>query len=66
MLWRWTSILIQTDVFSKILKKTKQTKHYENTPIQIYWKFHHQKLKVLDINFDIFLISAQNIDCGTR
>ena len=20
--------------------------HYENTPIQIYWKFHHQKLKV--------------------
>ena len=20
--------------------------HYENTPIQIYWKFHHQKMKV--------------------
>ena len=20
--------------------------HYEHTPIQIYWKFHHQKLKV--------------------
>ena len=20
--------------------------HYENTPIQVYWKFHHQKLKV--------------------
>ena len=20
--------------------------HYENTPIQIYWKFHHQKLKI--------------------
>ena len=20
--------------------------HYENTPIQIYWKIHHQKLKV--------------------
>ena len=20
--------------------------HYENTPIKIYWKFHHQKLKV--------------------
>ena len=34
-------------------------------PIQIYWKFYHQKNK----NFqkkkasDIFLISAQNIDC---
>ena len=21
-------------------------RHYENTPIQIYWKFHHQKLKI--------------------
>ena len=20
--------------------------HNENTPIQIYWKFHHQKLKI--------------------
>ena len=20
--------------------------HYENMPIQIYWKFHHQKLKL--------------------
>ena len=20
--------------------------HYENTPIQIYWKFYHQKLKI--------------------
>ena len=39
--------------------------HYENTPIEIYRKFHHPKLK----NFrqkksDIFHISAQNIDCG--
>ena len=42
------------------------SKHYENTPIQIYWKFHHQKKNE---NFpiktsDIFHISAQNIDCG--
>ena len=34
-------------------------------PIQIYWKFYHQKKNE---NFqikksDIFLISAQNIDC---
>ena len=39
--------------------------HYENTRIQIYWKFHHQ----INGNFqikssDIFHISAQNIDCG--
>ena len=39
--------------------------HYENTPIQIYWKFHHQKKwKFSDKNSDIFHISAQNIDCG--
>ena len=39
--------------------------HYENTPIQIYWKFHHQKPENFQIkNFDIFHISAQNIDCG--
>ena len=34
-------------------------------PIQIYWKFHHQKLKISDKNSNIvFHISAQNIDCG--
>ena len=39
--------------------------HYENTPIQIYWKFYHQKKwKFSDKNSDIFHISAQNIDCG--
>ena len=38
--------------------------YYENTPIQIYRKFHHYKLKVSDKNSDIFHISAQNIDCG--
>ena len=38
--------------------------HYENTPIQIYRKFHLQKLKKKsDKNSDIFYISAQNIDC---
>ena len=41
------------------------TKHYENTPIQIYRKFHLQKLKIFrHKNSDIFHISAQNIDCG--
>ena len=39
--------------------------HYENTPIQIYWKFYHQKMKLFQIkNSDIFHTSAQNIDCG--
>ena len=39
--------------------------HYENTPILIYRKFHHQNLKFSDKISDIFsYISAQNIDCG--
>ena len=39
--------------------------HYENTPIQIYGKFHLQKnWKFSAKNSDIFHISAQNIDCG--
>ena len=34
--------------------------HYENKPIQIYWKIYHQKKwKFSDKNFDIFHISAQ-------
>ena len=39
--------------------------YYENTPIQIYRKFYHQKNENFQIkNSDIFLISTQNIDCG--
>ena len=39
--------------------------HYENTPIQIYRKFHLQKIEIFQIkNSDIFHFSAQNIDCG--
>ena len=39
---------------------------YENTPIQIYCKFHHQtKSENFQIKILIFFqISAQNIDCG--
>ena len=29
--------------------------HLENTPIQIYWKFHHKKRKVSDKKSDIFI-----------
>ena len=40
-------------------------KHYENTPIQIYWKIHRQKLKVFQIKILIFFIFLlKNIDCG--
>ena len=46
---------------SRIVRKC----HYENNSIQIYRKFHLQKLKNIQIkNSDIFHISAQNIDCG--
>ena len=39
--------------------------HYENTPIQMYWKFYNQIKENFQIkNTDIFHISAQNIDCG--
>ena len=42
-----------------------QTRHYENTSIQIYRNCHLQKLKIFKYkNSDIFHISAQNIDCG--
>ena len=47
------------------LTKQMDTVHYENTPIQIYLKFYHQKKKKFQLkNSDIFHISAQNIDCG--
>ena len=40
-------------------------KHYENKPIQIYWTFYHQKMKIFrKKNPILFHISAQNIDCG--
>ena len=40
-------------------------KHYENKPIQIYWKFYHQKNESFQMkNSNFFHISAQNIDCG--
>ena len=36
---------------------------YKNTPVQIYRKFHLEKLKIFRYkNSDIFHISAQNID----
>ena len=39
-------------------------KHYENTPIQIYRKFHLQKLKFSNKKLWYFHISAKNTDRG--
>ena len=48
-----------------ILYPLTGTVHYENTPIQIYWKLYNQKKGNFPIkNSDIFHIPAQNIDCG--
>ena len=45
-------------------KRPYKARHYENMPIQIYWKFYHQKMNIFQIkNADIFHTSAQNIDC---
>ena len=39
--------------------------HYENTPIQIYWKFYNPKKENFQIKkSEIFHISSQNINCG--
>ena len=46
-------------------KNSSDDQHYENTPIQIYGKFHLPKTENFQIkNSDIFYISVQNIDCG--
>ena len=46
------------------MMRLKLTAHYENTPIQIYRRFHLQKLKIFRWKTGTFHISAQNIDCG--
>ena len=58
-------LLLTKDQKVKTTLSCFQSPHYENTPIQIYGKFHLQKYwKFSDKNSDIFHISAQNIDCG--
>ena len=59
------NVLIPSETwYSKTAFSCWQISRYENTPIQIYWKFHHKKnWKFSDKNSDIFHISAQNIDC---
>ena len=39
--------------------------HYENTPIQIYRKFHLQKLKNFGLKtLIVFIFLLKSIDCG--
>ena len=56
------SYLLSTE--SNLTLKAQISTHYENMPIQIFWKFYHQKIKKSYKNSDIFHVSAQNIDCG--
>ena len=37
--------------------------HYENLPIQIFWKFTTKQCKFSDKTYDIFHNFAQNLDC---
>ena len=60
-----TCSLIRAALLSYCIVLRVYNGHYENTPIQIYRKFHLQKLKIFrQKESDIFHISAQNIDCG--
>ena len=38
--------------------------HYENMPIQIYWKFYHLEMKKNQINTLIFFTFLLKTDCG--
>ena len=47
-------------VDSKSIVSKQKCVHYENTPIQIYWKFRHQKLKKQGSNeFPQFMFWAE-------
>ena len=51
--------------FRELWNSPKARFHYENKPIQIYWKIYLQKTENFQIKIsDICHISAQNIDCG--
>ena len=56
-----------TDNLIKTTQASICSCYYKNMPIQISWKFSTKKWKFSDKNFDVFHISAQNIeniDCG--
>ena len=68
MILVYTVSLIQQilDISRDSKMSLSKIKHYANTPIKMYGKFHLQKTekKKSDKISDIFHISAQNIDCG--
>ena len=60
----WNTSKGKTILVKNIHKMRDLDRHYENKPIQIYWKFYHQKWIFSNKNSDIFHIFAENIDCG--
>ena len=62
---QWSGSSIVAYAIVRSYKNTPKSDHYETTPIQIYWKFYHEKTwKIPDTNSDTFHISTQNIECG--
>ena len=69
----WSSLWanVKRDAFSRcgsyvhaLLQRSRQY-HYENKPIQVYWKFYNQKIENFQIKILIFfLFLLKNIDCG--
>ena len=54
----WVTCILYKDVSKINIRSLRQyfAKHYENTPIQIYWKFYHQKMAIFQIKKLIFYI----------
>ena len=58
-------MIFESGLFGTSNVFAKHCMHYKNKPIQIYRKFHLQKLYIFRLKTLIFFhISAQNIDCG--
>ena len=40
---------LSAEFLQRVYQYHKQSfSHYENTPIQLYWKFYHQKMKIFN------------------
>ena len=61
----WTSLRTRSQRSMRCLHEDLFS-HYENTPIQIYWNFYHQKTEFSDKDSEFLYISVQNIACGIR
>ena len=57
MCWRTMACLRPGwDYKSSKMKCDERCRHYENTPIQIYWKFHYKKTENFQIKILIFFM----------